>query len=105
MALYRRLGKKGAPFELHIRIPSLRINADYTSSGVLIIIPASGKGSFDATLGGVNAVLRGTASTSSRAGQDFLHVDKLDVDLKIKEVNMGIKRAFNNNAILSEYGS
>ncbi|XP_052125440.1 uncharacterized protein LOC113215635 [Frankliniella occidentalis] len=98
-----RLSEKGAPFDLQIRIPQLRINADYTSSGVLIIIPASGKGSFHAALAGVTAVLRGTTSTARGAGgRDFLRVDKLNVDLKIRDVNMGIKRAFNNNAILTE---
>ncbi|KAE8744708.1 hypothetical protein FOCC_FOCC008616 [Frankliniella occidentalis] len=97
------MSEKGAPFDLQIRIPQLRINADYTSSGVLIIIPASGKGSFHAALAGVTAVLRGTTSTARGAGgRDFLRVDKLNVDLKIRDVNMGIKRAFNNNAILTE---
>ncbi|KAK3926830.1 Protein takeout [Frankliniella fusca] len=97
-----RLSEKGAPFELQIRIPQLRINADYTSSGVLIIIPASGKGSFHAALAGVTAVLRGATSSAPRAGRDYLRVDKLNVDLKIRDVNMGIRRAFNNNAILTE---
>lgn len=96
------MSEKGAPFDLQIRLPSLRISADYTSSGVLIIIPASGKGSFSALLGGVNAVVRGTVSTAPRDGKDYMRVEKLNVDLKIKDVNMGIKRAFNNNAILSE---
>lgn len=97
-----RLGEKGAPFDLQIRIPSLRISADYTSSGVLIIIPASGKGSFSSLLNGVNAVIRGTVSTAPRDGKDYVRVDKLNVDLKIKDVNMRIERAFNNNAILTE---
>lgn len=69
---------------------------------MLIIIPASGKGSFSASLAGVQAVLRGTASVAPRGDKDYLRVDRLNVDLKIRDVNMGIKRAFNNNAILSE---
>lgn len=49
-----RLSKNGAPFEASINIPRLIIRAKYTSSGVLIIIPASGQGDFDATLGEIN---------------------------------------------------
>jgi hypothetical protein len=39
------------PFQAHIKIPELKINARYTSSGVLIILPASGQGNFHSTLG------------------------------------------------------
>jgi hypothetical protein len=35
----------------YVKIPELTINARYTSSGVLIILPASGQGSFHSTLG------------------------------------------------------
>jgi len=99
-----RLGDNpAAPFELQIKIPNLRIASTYTSSGVLIIIPASGAGSFHATLGGVGCTIRGTASSQQRGGEKYLNVEKLNVDLKIKDVNMGIKRAFNNNPILSKY--
>jgi hypothetical protein len=45
------LSENGAPFEAHVKIPELTINARYTSSGVLIILPASGQGSFHSTLG------------------------------------------------------
>jgi hypothetical protein len=45
------LSQGGAPFEAHIKIPELKINARYTSSGVLIILPASGQGTFHSTLG------------------------------------------------------
>jgi hypothetical protein len=47
----RRLSQGSAPFEAHIKIPELKINARYTSSGVLIILPASGQGNFHSTLG------------------------------------------------------
>ncbi|XP_049771549.1 circadian clock-controlled protein daywake [Schistocerca cancellata] len=97
-----RLGKNGAPFESRIRIPQLRINARYTSSGVLIILPASGNGTFQSTLGDIVAVVRGKVSTPTRDGRQYLHVDTLDVDLSIKTVRMAVKKVFNNNRILTE---
>jgi Haemolymph juvenile hormone binding protein (JHBP) len=45
------LSTNGKPFEARITIPKLTIKAKYTSSGVLIIIPASGNGEFDAVFG------------------------------------------------------
>lgn len=49
------------PFETVITIPKLVIKAKYTSSGVLIIIPASGGGDFNAVFG--NAFFLVTSSS------------------------------------------
>lgn len=46
-----RLGEGDKPFEAVVTIPKLSIKAKYTSSGVLIIIPASGGGEFSAIFG------------------------------------------------------
>lgn len=46
-----RLSENEKPFEARITIPKLRIHARYTSSGVLIILPASGNGTFNALFG------------------------------------------------------
>lgn len=46
-----RLAEGKEPFEAIITIPKLSIKARYTSSGVLIIIPASGGGEFSAVFG------------------------------------------------------
>jgi hypothetical protein len=45
------LGEGTKPFEAVVTIPKLIIKAKYTSSGVLIIIPASGGGQFNAVFG------------------------------------------------------
>jgi hypothetical protein len=45
------LGEGSEPFEAVITIPKLVIKAKYTSSGVLLIIPASGGGEFNAVFG------------------------------------------------------
>lgn len=49
--IYFRLSEGNKPFEARLTIPKLLIHAKYTSSGVLIIIPASGAGDFDAVFG------------------------------------------------------
>ena len=46
-----RLANPNEPFEAVIAMPRLVIKAKYTSSGVLIIIPASGGGDFNAIFG------------------------------------------------------
>lgn len=46
-----RLSQNEEPFEATVYIPKLVIRAKYTSSGVLLIIPASGGGDFHAVFG------------------------------------------------------
>lgn len=91
------------PFEARITIPRLMIRAKYTSSGVLLIIPASGSGDFDAVLDGVIADVKGEVSTNEQPTGTHLHVDSLAMELNVKKTRMHIAKVFKNNRILSEY--
>ncbi|CAA9998701.1 unnamed protein product [Nesidiocoris tenuis] len=97
-----KLGKNGAPFEAKIRIPKLSIDAKYTSTGVLIILPANGNGTFLANLGDIQATVRGNVSEMIKDGKSYLHVNKLEFDLTIKDARMQVRKIFNNNRILTE---
>ncbi|KAJ3654893.1 hypothetical protein Zmor_014046 [Zophobas morio] len=97
-----KLSENGKPFEAKIHLPLLRINSRYTSSGVLIIVPASGNGTFNAQLEDVNAFVKGTASVNEKEGLKFLHVDTLNVDLNVKNIRMSVKNIYKNNRILTE---
>lgn len=81
------------------------IRAKYTSSGVLLIIPASGSGDFDAVLDGVIADVKGEVSTNEQPTGTHLHVDSLTMDLNVKKTRMHIAKVFKNNRILSEFSS
>lgn len=98
-----RLSENNRPFEARVAIPRLTIRAKYTSSGVLLIIPASGSGDFDAVLDGVIADLKGQVTTTDRAGKTFMHVDSLALELNVKKVRMHIAKVFKNNRILSKF--
>ncbi|XP_026466742.1 uncharacterized protein LOC113370284 [Ctenocephalides felis] len=98
----RPLSENGKPFQARVTMPRLRIASKYLSSGVLIILPASGNGTFSGTFDGVTADLSGTVSTSERNGLKYLHVDSLHLDLKVRDVRMQVSRVFNNNRILTE---
>lgn len=69
---------------------------------MLIILPASGNGTFHARFDDVRALVKGTVSTKERDGKTYLNVDNLDVVLEVKNVNMRVRKIFNNNRILSK---
>lgn len=101
--MFIRLSEDNKPFEAKIAIPRLTIQARYTSSGVLLIIPASGNGDFDAVLEGVIAEVKGRTSSTPKENGNYLHVESLVMELNVKKVRMHIARVFKNNRILSEY--
>lgn len=72
------------------------------SSGVLIILPASGNGTFHARFDDVKALVKGTVSTSLRDRKTYLNLENLDVELVVKNVQMRVRKIFNNNRILSK---
>lgn len=69
---------------------------------MLIILPASGNGTFHARFDDVKALVKGTVSTKVRDAKTYLNVENLDVVLDVKNVHMRVRKIFNNNRILSE---
>ncbi|CAH1994655.1 unnamed protein product [Acanthoscelides obtectus] len=97
-----RLSDENRPFESVINIPVLRINSRYESSGVLIILPASGNGTFNGQLEGVEATVRGRTSIKEKESLKYLHVDALHVDLVVRNIRLLVKNVYKNNAILTQ---
>ncbi|RZC39112.1 JHBP domain containing protein [Asbolus verrucosus] len=97
-----KLSENDKPFEARINIPLLRINSRYTSSGVLIILPASGNGTFNAQFEDINAIVKGMVSVNEKENLKFLHVDALNLDLNVKNIKMSVKNIYKNNRILTE---
>ncbi|XP_055546592.1 uncharacterized protein LOC129730946 [Wyeomyia smithii] len=97
-----KLSSGDEPFEARLTIPKLVIHAKYTSSGVLIIIPASGAGDFDAVFDGVTADVKGYVSFNEKPTGTHMRVENLDLNLNIKKPRLSVSKIFNNNRILTE---
>ncbi|KAJ8916724.1 hypothetical protein NQ315_013928, partial [Exocentrus adspersus] len=97
-----KLSENGKPFEAIINIPQLQIHSRYQSSGVLIILPASGNGTFHGKLEGLRATIKGRTSVNERDNLKYLHVDSLDVDIQVKNVHLAVSNIYRNNVILTQ---
>ncbi|KAG5880988.1 hypothetical protein JTB14_017998 [Gonioctena quinquepunctata] len=97
-----RLGTDDQPFETKIKIPLLKIHSRYESSGVLIILPASGNGTFNGQLEDILATVKGNASIQIKDKTKYLHVDTLTVDLVLKDLGLEVKDIYRNNMILTQ---
>ncbi|XP_022912716.1 protein takeout-like isoform X1 [Onthophagus taurus] len=97
-----KLSENGKPFHAEVFLPELRINSQYASSGVLLILPASGKGTFHGRFKDVKAQVSGTISQNFKENKKYLHVDKLNFDMEVGNINMSVKNVFRNSRILVE---
>ena len=52
--------------------------------------------------GDVTAIARGTMVSFHKNGEEYFKIDKLDLDLDIKDIKMQVKKIFHNNRILGE---
>ncbi|XP_008551163.1 uncharacterized protein LOC103573744 [Microplitis demolitor] len=94
--------KLGSPFYATIKMPVLSLAAQYSSSGVLFILPASSNGTYSAKFDQVKVFVKGTVSTSTKNDKNYLHVDSLDVQLVVKNVFMRVQKNTSLSRIISE---
>ncbi|KAL4089576.1 hypothetical protein QTP88_024590 [Uroleucon formosanum] len=100
-SIQKVLLRPNAPFEGKVRIPKMTMDAKYASTGVLLVLPANGNGSFHADLGDVTATVKGIVSTYYKDTEKYYNLDFLDVDLAIKKAYMVVSKV-NNNRIIVE---
>ena len=86
-------------FQLSFYIPYIRARAQYRSSGVLIMVQASGGGDYWGEYEGVRAKVYFKARKEEANGLTYLQVDEIKMDFSVKEIKMGIKSQ-QDNAII-----
>ncbi|PSN50118.1 hypothetical protein C0J52_04723 [Blattella germanica] len=69
------------------------MNASYTCSGVLIGVPAIGRGDFYSTFGDILGTVRGTISSKQRDGQNFLQLDPEATNMFLRHNGHEVLRA------------
>ncbi|CAD6236471.1 GSCOCG00008200001-RA-CDS [Cotesia congregata] len=94
--------KLGSSFYAIIKMPVLTLAAQYSSTGVLFILPASSNGTFSAKFDQVKAFVKGIVTTSVQNEKNYLHVDSLDVQLVVKNVFMRVQKNTSRSRIISE---
>ena len=87
-------------FQLTFSIPKISAVAHYRSSGVLIMVQATGGGEYWGEYEGVKAKVYIKASEVQRNSERFLHLEDLKMDFSVKDIQMGIKNVHNGNAVL-----
>ncbi|XP_026291111.1 uncharacterized protein LOC113215663 [Frankliniella occidentalis] len=86
-------------FQFSFYIPHIRARAQYRSSGVLIMVQASGGGDYWGEYEGVRAKVYFKARKEEANDLTYLQVDDIKMDFSVKDIKMGIKSQ-QDNAII-----
>ncbi|XP_075235870.1 juvenile hormone binding protein 2 [Lycorma delicatula] len=87
-------------FQLSFFIPRISAQANYRSSGILIMVQATGGGDYWGEYEGVKAKIYFRASLQQRQGVKHLQLEDLKMDFSVRDIKMGIKNVHNGNTIL-----
>lgn len=116
-------------FQLTMEIPKIKVRAQYRSSGVLILVQASGAGDYWGQYGkskcnyllstqykvckisfstaeGVKAKVYFKAVPQETIDDlTYLAVEQVKMDFSVKEINMGVENIANGNSIIRKLNS
>ncbi|KAB0798321.1 hypothetical protein PPYR_09318 [Photinus pyralis] len=87
-------------FQFTLFIPHISARAKYVSSGVLILVQASGGGDYWGEYDGVRAKVYVKAQPVTRQGRQHLTLQQIKMDFSVKEIQMGVTQVHNGNAVL-----
>ncbi|XP_060651063.1 protein takeout [Drosophila nasuta] len=88
-------------FQLTCEIPRIRVKAQYRSTGVLILVKASGAGDYWGEYEGVKAKIYFKAlANEGPDGRTYLSTDSVKMDFNVKDIQMGVDNIANGNSVI-----
>ncbi|XP_063547472.1 protein takeout-like [Cydia strobilella] len=87
-------------FQLTLFGAHISARARYRSSGVLLLVRASGGGDYWGEYDGVKAKVYFRGAPYERDGRTYLRLQQLKLDFSVKDIQMGVENLHNGNAVL-----
>lgn len=87
-------------FQLTMFGPHISARAKYRSSGILLLVRASGGGDYWGEYDGVKAKVYFRGAPYERDGKTYLKLQQLKLDFSVKDIQMGVENLHNGNAVL-----
>ncbi|RVE46851.1 hypothetical protein evm_008496 [Chilo suppressalis] len=87
-------------FQLTMFGPHISARARYRSSGVLLLVRASGGGDYWGEYDGVKAKVYFRGVPYDRDGRTYLKLQQLKLDFSVRDIQMGVENLHNSNAVL-----
>lgn len=93
-------------YQLTFEIPRIIVNAQYDSSGVLLLVKASGKGDYWGEYENIKAkVYLKAVPAYEENGFTYMTVETAKLDFSVKDIRMGVENIERGNAVLRKYSN
>lgn len=81
------------------------VNAKYASSGVLLLVQASGKGDYWGEYQNVKAKVyfKAVPAFEDEDGLTYLKLETAKLDFSVKDIRMGVENIENGNTVIREF--
>ncbi|XP_026764204.2 protein takeout [Galleria mellonella] len=87
-------------FQMTLFGPHISARARYRSSGVLLLVRASGGGDYWGEYDGVKAKVYFRGAPYTRGGRTYLQLRQLKLDFSVRDIQMGVENLQNSNSVL-----
>lgn len=93
---------KKSKFELYGIVPRLSFVGDYSINGNILIFPIVGNGLMNMTLDNIEFHLKLKTKVEERDGEDYLHINKVNVNFNTSRIHIKFDNLFNGDQVLTE---
>ncbi|XP_045761245.1 protein takeout [Maniola jurtina] len=87
-------------FQVTLFIPHISATARYRSSGILLLVRASGGGDYWGEYEHVKAKVYFRGEPYERDGQTFLQLKQIKLDFSVRDIKMGVENLEHSNSVL-----
>ncbi|EFA03555.2 protein takeout [Tribolium castaneum] len=87
-------------FQFTLYIPKISARANYESSGVLMLVQASGGGEYWGEYEGIKCKVYIRASPHRIGQRAFLTLQQIKMDFSVKNIRMGVENVHNGNSVI-----
>lgn len=87
-------------YQLSFAVPKISVRAQFQSSGILILVPASGGGDYWGEYEGARAKIYVRCKPVMVQDRIFLKLEQLKFDFSVKDIRMGVENVHNSNSII-----
>ncbi|XP_044752567.1 protein takeout [Coccinella septempunctata] len=87
-------------FQYTMYIPKISAKAQYQSSGILILVQASGGGNYWGEYEGIKVKVYIKAAPRSVNGRSYLKLQQMKMDFSVKNIQMGVDNVHNGNSVI-----
>lgn len=89
-------------YEIHVRIPNVRLSGNYKISGKVLVLPIQGEGKSELNFEDLRIVIKYKPRIVTKNGRDYMQTDKFNLDFTTSLFSLNFSNLFNGDKALGD---